>query len=199
MHRSFHLALQTCYVIAGLSLTYPLKGGEAAESDIRAVIPRASVPLTLDGRLGEKEYAGAMSAPIEYFHRDFANRAGQFYFLWDDEAFYVGLRTLDTKPYSQTAPLWEGDAVEWYFDVRRGADFLSPAWPKEPNAGAVHCFFTAMHEDRLEPRFTLRPGFEQVIPKLGVEVAAQQTSDGLEVEFKLPWSNFPAFKPRVGE
>jgi hypothetical protein len=140
-----------------------------------------------------------MGAPIEYFHPNFANRAGQFYFLWDDEAFFVGLRTLDTKAFSPVAPLWEGDAVEWYFDARRGADFRSQAWPKGPTAGAVHCFFTAMYEDRLEPRFTLRPGFEQAIPQRGVKVAAQRTAAGLEVEFKLPWSNFPAFKPRVGE
>jgi hypothetical protein len=109
------------------------------------------------------------------------------------------LRTLDKQTYSPVAPLWEGDAVEWYFDTRRGDDFLSRAWPKEPNAGAVHCFFTAMHQDRLEPRFTLRPGYELAIPKQGVEVAARRTEAGLEVEFKLPWANFPQFEPHVGD
>jgi Carbohydrate family 9 binding domain-like len=162
-------------------------------------VPRATSKLAIDGQVSPDEYAAALCTPVEYFHWDAANRAGQFFYLWDDEAFYVGLRTLDGRRYSPESPLWEGDAVEWYFDCRRGDDFLSRSWPKEANPGAVHCFFTAMRLDKLEPRFTLRPGYESAIPKQGVKVAAQQTPSGLEVEFKLPWANFPAFKPRVGE
>jgi hypothetical protein len=166
---------------------------------IRAVAPRASAPLRVDGRLDDAAYQGALCTPVEYFHRDVANRAAQFFYLWDDEAFYVGLRTLDQAAYSPEAPLWEGDAVEWYFDVRRGDDFLSRSWPKAPNAGAVHCFFTPMNLGEVKPRFTLRPGYEESIPREGVEVAAQRTEHGLEVEFKLPWENFPQFTPRAGE
>jgi hypothetical protein len=166
---------------------------------VRGVVPRAKGAVIVDGRLQETEYAGALCTPIEYFNRDPANRAGQFFYMWDSDAFYVGLRTLDTNAFSPESPLWEGDAVEWYFDARRGREFLSSSWPKEASAGAVHCFFTAMHRDRVEPRFTLRPSFEQAIPKHGIEVAAQRTELGLEAEFKLPWSNFPQFVPRVGE
>ena len=170
-----------------------------ATDAVRAAVPRATAAPVIDGRLDDAAYQAALCTPIEYFHRDAANRAAQFFYLWDDEAFYVGLRTLDQAAYSPEAPLWEGDAVEWYFDVRRGNDFLSRSWPKEPRAGAVHCFFTPMTLAELAPRFTLRPGFEEAITREGVEVAAQRTEHGLEVEFKLPWKNFPEFTPRAGE
>ncbi len=32
----------------------------------------------------------------------------------------------------------------------------------------------------------------------GVEIAATQTSESYEVEFKLPWANFPEFTPKEG-
>lgn len=165
----------------------------------RACVPRAATAPAIDGRLDDGAYKSALCTPLEYFHRDAANRAAQFYYLWDDDAFYVGLRTLDQAAYSPEAPLWEGDAVEWYFDVRRGDGFRGRAWPKGANAEAVHCFFTPMTLEKVAPRFTVRPGFEEVISRTGVEVAAQRTKQGLEVEFKLPWTNFPAFKPRVDE
>ena len=170
-----------------------LAAGDPLSDTVRAVIPRAQGPIQIDGRLDE--YEDAFGAPLEYFNPDLKNRPGQFFFLWDDEAFYVGLRTLDQSPYSQEHPLWEGDAVEWYFDTRRGADFLNREWGR----GSVHCFFTPMHLDQVKPRFCLRPGYEDAIPEIGIQVAAQSTSNGLEVEFKLPWENFPAFQARVGE
>src|SRR5205814_5115214 len=35
------------------------------------------------------------------------------------------------------------------------------------------------------------------IPKIGVEVGARRIQHGMEVEFKLPWANFPNFKPEL--
>lgn len=172
---------------------------ESIEGQVRVMIPRTETAPKIDGRLDEKAYISALCTPIEYFNPNALNRAAQFYYLWDDQAFYVGLRTLDQQTFSPETPLWEGDAVEWYFDTRRGVDFLSATWPKQPNAGAVHCFFTPMRLADILPRFTLRPGYEQAIPAEGVEVAAQRTEQGLEVEFKLPWANFPEFVPRSGE
>jgi hypothetical protein len=195
------LARAVLYLIPTLivALTTILESAAAPPSSYRACIPRAATAPTIDGRLDDVAYESALCTPLEYFHRDAANRAAQFYYLWDDDAFYVGLRTLDQAAYSPEAPLWEGDAVEWYFDVRRGDDFRSRAWPKGANAEAVHCFFTPMTLEKVAPRFTLRPGFEEAIARAGVEVGAQRTERGLEVEFKLPWANFPAFKPRAGE
>ncbi|MGI9428239.1 MAG: sugar-binding protein, partial [Bythopirellula sp.] len=187
-----------CNAVAALLLSGSLTGecnaktGPSTEA-IRAVVPRASQPVKIDGKLDE--YENAFAAPIEYFHPDVKNRPGQFFFLWDDEAFYVGLRTLDEHRYSQEHPLWEGDAVEWYFDTRRNKQFLNRKWGQ----GSVHCFFTPMHLDQIKPRFCLRPGYEDAIPEIGIEVAAQATDSGLAVEFKLPWENFPDFQPKVGE
>ena len=118
--------------------------------------------------------------------------------MWDDEAFYAGLRTLDQKR-ADPAPddrLWEGDAVEWYFDTRRGENFRSTKWT---NDGAVHCYWTGLKGTEIKPRFCLRPGYLNAIPKIGIEVGARKTSYGMEVEFKLPWKNFPNFSPKAGE
>jgi hypothetical protein len=47
------------------------------------------------------------------------------------------------------------------------------------------------------PRFCLRPGFLEAISNIGVEVGARHTANGMEVEFKLPWKNFPEFKAKL--
>jgi hypothetical protein len=160
---------------------------------VRAVVTRAQTRIQIDGDL--TEFARAVCTPVEYFHPDQKNRPAQFFYLWDDEAFYVGLRTLDEKTYSPEHPLWEGDAVEWYFDTRRDETFRNQQWGK----GAVHCFWTAMEKGQLNPRFCLRPGYLDAIPQTDVQVAARRWDHGLEVEFKLPWVNFPKFQPAAGE
>jgi hypothetical protein len=163
------------------------------EPPIRGVVPRTIGPVRIDGKL--EEYAHAFCTPIEYFNPNQTNRPGQFYYLWDDEAFYVGVRTLDEHPFTPEELFWTGDAIEWYFDTRRGGDFLSRQWGK----GSVHCFFSGVHLEKLEPRFLLRPGLEDAIPKTGVQVASTRTPHGLEYELKRPWVNFPDFRPAVGE
>ncbi|MEK6234284.1 MAG: hypothetical protein N2C14_06205, partial [Planctomycetales bacterium] len=143
------------------------------------------------------EFSEAFCTPLEYFHADVRNRAAQFLYMWDDEAFYAGLRTLDRKQ-ANMAPddrLWEGDAVEWYFDTRRDPTFRDKQW----GAGSAHCYWTGYAKDQIQGRFCLRPGYLKAIPKTGVEVAARKTKHGAEVEFKLPWVNFPKFKAAVGE
>ena len=163
---------------------------------VRGLATHAPEKMTIDGDLAE--FSGAFCTPVNYFHPDQKNRPAQFFYMWDDEAFYAALRTLDTKP-ANHAPndrLWEGDGVEWYFDTRRGDDFRSTQWT---NNGSVHCYWTGLKGTAVEPRFCLRPGYLGAIPKEGVEVAARRTSHGMEVEFKMPWSNFPNFKPKMGE
>lgn len=170
---------------------------EAAGPDVRGLATRAPAGMKIDGDLSE--FADAFCTPIEYFNPDLKNRPAQFFYMWDDEAFYAGLRTLD-EPDKQANPakdnqLWLGDAVEWYFDTRRDAAFRSRDW----GPGAVHCYWTGFKGKEIEPRFCLRPGYLDAIPKIGVEVGARRTEYGMEVEFKLPWANFPNFKPAVGE
>ena len=152
--------------------------------------------MVIDGDLAE--FKQAFCTPINYFHPDWKNRAAQFFYMWDDEAFYAGLRTLDEKR-ANHAPddrLWEGDGVEWYFDTRRGENFRSEKWT---NDGSVHCYWVGLTGTEVKPRFCLRPGYLEAIPKIGIEVAARETEHGMEVEFKLPWKNFPNFTPQSGE
>jgi hypothetical protein len=157
---------------------------------VRGVATRAPSGMKIDGDLAE--FKDAFCTPVGYFMPDVKNRAAQFFYMWDDDAFYCGLRTLDQKQ-ANPAPddrLWEGDGVEWYFDTRRDENFRAREW----GPGAVHMYWTAYKNDKLQPRWCLRPDMLQAIPGTGVEVAARKTSYGAETEFKLPWANFPQFK-----
>jgi hypothetical protein len=153
---------------------------------VRGLATRAPASVKIDGDLSD--FRGAFCTPVNYFHPQIKERAAQFFYMWDDQAFYAALRTLDTKQF---------DGVEWYFDTRRGDDFRSLNWGK----GAVHMYWTGYDKADLKPRWCLRPGagFIDLIPGKRIEVAARKTADGAEVEFKLPWENFPNFKPALNE
>lgn len=157
---------------------------------VRGLATRAPANMKIDGDLSE--FRGAFCTPVGYFEPDIKNRAAQFFYMWDDEAFYAGLRTLDQKQ-ANPAPddrLWEGDGVEWYFDTRRDQHFRGHDW----GPGAVHMYWTGYQGTELKPRWCLRPDMLNAIPGTGVEVAARRTGYGAEVEFKLPWANFPNLK-----
>lgn len=157
---------------------------------VRGLATRAPAEMVIDGDL--REFAGAFCTPVGYFEPNLGNRAAQFYYLWDDEAFYAGLRTLD-QAQANPAPddrLWEGDGVEWYFDTRRNEHFRGHDW----GPGAVHMYWTGFKDAELHPRWCLRPDMLDAISGTGVEVAARKTGYGTEVEFKLPWANFPDFQ-----
>lgn len=208
--KTLRTILQTV-LLAGATLIFQQTSAQSAElSDgVRGVATRAPREMNIDGDLSE--FKDAFSTPVEYFQPDNRNskdansglrdRAAQFFYMWDDEAFYAALRTLDRHPADNAddAHLWEGDAVEWYFDARRDENFRSHDWPKEADAGAVHCYWTGLKGTNVTPRFCLRPGFLEAIKKIGVAVGAKQTAVGMDVEFKLPWANFPGFKAKPGE
>jgi hypothetical protein len=160
---------------------------------VRGLATRAPQGMKIDGDLAE--FKDAFCTPVCYFEGDLKNRAAQFFYMWDDEAFYAGLRTLDEKM-ANHAPdnqLWEGDGVEWYFDTRRGDDFRDAKW----GPGAVHMYWTGFKAAELKPRWCLRPDMLQAIPGTGVEVGSRKTGYGSETEFKLPWANFKDFKPEL--
>src|SRR5688500_10281830 len=97
-----------------LALVVAWLGGPAAAADgrlqpgVRGLATRAPAEMVIDGDLGE--FAAAFCTPVGYFEPNVGNRAAQFYYMWDDEAFYAGLRTLD-QAQANPAPddrLWEG-------------------------------------------------------------------------------------------
>jgi len=194
------LALWSVAWLTGFVFVLPLSAqtGQLAPG-VRGLATRAPNNVKIDGDLSE--FRSAFCTPVEYFSLDpkaLRNRAAQFFYMWDDEAFYAGLRTLDGSlaNLADDAHLWEGDAVEWYFDTRQDENFRSQSWPTNPSPGAVHCYWTGLKGTNIQGRFCLRPGYLSAIPNIGVEVAARRTAHGLEVELKLPWANFPNFKPK---
>src|SRR3954462_129810 len=92
----------------------------AQERPVVGLIPKAQKPIQLDGKLDDWE--GAFVTPVHVGHPNFANRGGQVLFLWDEQNLYIGLPCLDQKP-AHVAPdnrIYDGDAVEFYLDTRRG-------------------------------------------------------------------------------
>jgi hypothetical protein len=162
---------------------------------VRGLMTQAKAPIAIDGDLNEWDLA--YCTPVHYEHGDPANRAGQFFYAWDDKALYVGLRVLDVHQGNVGTPgsLWNGDAVEFYLDTRSGSDLRAKDW----TPGAVHLFFTPFEGTEVKPRWEVRGGIATSDVKLeGVQIAAKSHDWGYECEFALPWKNFPDFKPKMG-
>jgi hypothetical protein len=189
IHRQLHALLV-------LVAVFSAGAASAQEKPVAGLIPKAQKPLAMDGKL--TGWDGAFVTPVHVGHPDFANRGGQFLYLWDEKNLYIGLRCLDQKP-AHVGPdnqIWNGDAVEFYLDTRRGDKLGAAAF----GPGTLHCFYTAFTKTEIKPRIQVRdlPAFKDF--KLqGAEVAAAKTAWGYTAEFKLPWSNFPDFTPRTGE
>src|SRR6516165_774722 len=168
----------------------------AQEKPVVGLIPKAQKPVNLDGKLDE--WDGAFVTPVLVGHPDFANRGGQFLYLWDDKNLYIGLRCLDQKPahIGTDDQIWNGDAVEFYLDTRRGDKLGAAAF----GPGTLHLFYTPFTKADMRPRLQVRPLPVFKNFKLqGAEVAAEKTPWGWTAEFKLPWANFPDFRAKSGE
>ena len=169
-----------------------LTGAESARAAPRGVIPRAAQAPTIDGQLDD--WRGAFATPVNFGHADWENRAAVFYYLWDDEYLYIGLDSLDREIFNRSpGPIYNGDGVEFYLDTREQP---TPQW----QPGAVHLFFTAASNGKIEPRIQIRPGIEAFkgITTEGMAVAARKTDYGYTLEFKLPWSKL-GFTPAAGK
>src|SRR5438874_13653927 len=117
--------------VLGALLGIFLAGSARAQGKpVVGLIPKAQKAIKLDGNLDE--WDGAFVTLVHVGHPDFANRGGQFLFLWDEENLYIGLRCLDQHPahFGADNQIWNGDAVEFYLDTRRrqqlGAAQFSP-------------------------------------------------------------------------
>ncbi len=179
-----------------LALIATVGSAFAQDKPIVGLIPKAHEPVALDGNLDD--WPGAFVTPVHVGHPEFANRGGQFLYLWDENNLYIGLRCLDKKPAHVGADtqIWNGDAVEFYLDTRRGDGLGAKAF----GPGTLHMFYTPFTKTDVKPRQGMRdiPAFKEF--KLqGAEVAGAKTPWGYTAEFKLPWANFPNFTPKAGE
>jgi hypothetical protein len=187
--------LKWALLAAVVSLAGPTYGVRAEEKPVVGLIPKAQRPIQIDGSLDG--WQGAFVTPVHVGHPDFANRGGEFLFLWDDQNLYIGLRCLDQKPIHMGSDqqVWNGDAVEFYLDTRReklGDRAFGP--------GTLHMFWTPFTNTEIASRMQVRPMSALKDLKLqGAEVAGKKTPWGYTAEFKLPWANFPNFKPQAGE
>jgi len=187
-------SLRLCGIL-GVLLLLITRIAFADDKPIAGLIPKARKPVVMNGMLDD--WQGAFVMPLNATHPNFSNRATHIYYLWDDEALYVGVRALDSNPthISDEKALYDGDAIEFYFDARQGDDLGKPDWAP----GTLHAFFTAVTGHEIKPRFAVRslPAFQGLTLK-GVELAAKRTADGYTLQFKLPWSNFPGVVPKPG-
>jgi hypothetical protein len=173
-------------------------GGEGPvplEKGVRGLVVKASGKVEIDGNL--REWSGAFCTPVHHAHNNLTNRAAQFFYLWDEEAFYIGLRALDQKPANpgNFGSLWNGDSVEFYFDARPGEGLRGKEW----TLGAIHLFLTSFDKADIKPRWSVRHGIATSGVQLkGVEIAARSEGGVSDLEFKLPWANFPDFAPKLG-
>jgi len=166
----------------------------AEDKPVVGLVPKASKAIKMDGKL--EGWDGAFVTPVHVGHPDFANRGGQFLFLWDEQNLYIGLRCLDQHPFHNGNQIWDGDAVEFYLDTRRGEELGAAKF----GPGTLHMFYTPFTKSDVEPRLQVRdlPAFKDF--KLqGAAVAGEKTAWGFTAIFKLPWSNFPEFKAKADE
>lgn len=162
---------------------------------VRGLVTQAPEKVVIDGSLSE--WTRAYCTPLQYGAKNLENRASQFFYMWDDEAFYIGLRCLDKNQANPAGSggLFNGDAVEFYFDARPGDQLRGKDW----TTGAIHFYYTAFQGSEIKPRWEMRRGIASSNTEIkGVELAATRTPTRYEIEFKLPWANFPEFHPKLG-
>jgi hypothetical protein len=193
-----------CAIGRSLAVVFCLLGSAALAGEdppvplapgVRGLVTRSPGAVILDGNL--REWSEAFCTPVHYAHGSLHERAAQFFYMWDDEAFYLGLRCLDSRQANPGPPekTWDGDAVEFYIDTRPGPALRGKDWAD----GAIHLHFSAFRGTELQPRWVIRQGIATSATKLaGVEIAASKTPASYELEFKIPWRNFPKFEPKPG-
>ncbi len=149
-------------------------------------------PPAVDGDLGDWQLAAQPVESVVYGPANVSGAqdlSGDVYVAWDEQFLYLGVRVVD-ETYAQGASgddLYLGDSVEVLIDTRLSDDFfvadLSPddfqlgVSPGSPSPG-----------DNPEAYLWYPRSVEGA--RAQVEIAAQATADGYQVEMAVPWGVF---------
>jgi hypothetical protein len=192
-----------------LLLLSPHGGGATEPKETpppRAVVPRATGKIVIDGRLDEPDWKRAPR--VEPFLRYDGAPWGDVVdarLLWDDQAFYLGVVILDTDVWSDWRhhddPLWQGDCFEWY---------LSPFLAGKPYVELEFNPYNALLDIFLtdNPRqggLSLwdwdAKGIRQAVTVQGT-LGKKGAATGWTLEVALPWKALrfaPHVPPKVGD
>ena len=109
--------------LLALSLAVPLVAAQSAVP--RYEVKRISAPLTIDGKLDEKEWAATPGVSLQFLweSQTGAKQTTRARLLWDAQALYVGFDADDvdiTAQYQQRDdPTYRDDAVEIFINPTR--------------------------------------------------------------------------------
>ena len=164
MHANIPLS-KSCAFRFSSSVFFQVRLLRAAEKPILGLIPKAQKPIPMDGKL--TGWDGAFVTPVHVGHPDFANRGGQFLYLWDEKNLYVGMRCLDRSRHTSDRTTRSGTAT-------RSSSTSTPAGRPTRRGGvrprhAAHVLHP-LHEDRGEATVR-RPGSARV---QGVQAAGSR-------------------------
>src|SRR6185503_4413517 len=88
----FARACSLVAVVVGLVLSHDVATGQALQPGVRGLATRAPAEMKIDGDLSE--FKVAFCTPVNYFvaANQLKDRPAQFFYMWDDTAFYAALR-----------------------------------------------------------------------------------------------------------
>ncbi|MFT7620852.1 MAG: hypothetical protein ACI9WU_000011 [Myxococcota bacterium] len=169
-------------------------------------VRRAAAPLTLDGKLDEAAWRGAVTTPAlgrpDGKPLPAAMRT-QVRMLWDDEALWVGFLVRDKEPKSKFTKrdetLWDEDVVEVYLDPDAdGKQYV------ELQVSPKNVIFDALFSSRRTPKWQEAakwnmPGLQTAV-NIG-KLPGRAGLDGWTVEMRIPWAGLAdakGSKPAVG-
>jgi hypothetical protein len=127
----FRCTIALC-LIAFSVLSFHGAAADDLKAGVRGLATRAPADMKIDGDLSEFE--GAFCTPVNYFFQAekqplIKDRAAQFFYMWDDTAFYAGLRTLDTlcgEPYLSVDDHHHGLLLHSVYHWPNGWDHVPP-------------------------------------------------------------------------
>jgi hypothetical protein len=147
----------------------------AGELEIHAGIPKASSPLSIDGRVDEV-WSEVTARPFQHEVQGSvdgeSDLGGGWRATWDADALYLLADVADDERSVDSEAFWQDDSVEVYVDGDNS---------KRPNYDGENDFQIVFRRSDSNVSGT-------VPNDIGDDFAWQETDDGYHLEAALPWS-----------